>query len=269
MLHLALSVSRAAVCSQDMVHVKAHTGGADWQSRWNDAADAMAKAAATLAEQPLPLTSRPFSAAKFSTSTRTPVQTVAAASAASAAAVYTDTADYVSYSPSIVPALLPPPSHSLLPPPRIVDALPRKRAPAPAPVPASTRIFAAAVAGDAIGSFGSDDDLGAAIEEISGGSAGRGRKGGRGGGAGKKPFYNKAYASKYHWRGKSKRAEVGAESAFAGRGGRSRSFSSVSGGGRGAAAAAVGVRQRRMPGEEWVELPMYSNYGTRSNCMND
>jgi hypothetical protein len=225
-----------------MVHVKAHTGGKDWQSRWNDAADALAKAAATSAEQP------PLPAPKPSN---------AAAPAVSAPA------DHSSFAPStsLLPTFLPPPSHSLLPPPRIVDSrprpIPRKRV-APDPAPAA----APAVAQDDLRSFGSDDDLGAAVEAMSGGRGGK--SGGRGAVA-KKPFYNKAYASKFHWRGKAKRAE-GAPSG----GGRGFSSSSRghmraaaaggSGRGRGGAGAAVDARQGRSAGD-WVDVPMYSDYG--------
>lgn len=224
-----------------MVHVKAHTGGKDWQSRWNDAADALAKAAATSAEQP------PLPATKPS---------IAAAPAASAPA------DHSSFAPatSLLPTFLPPPSHSLLPPPRIVDSrprpIPRKRV-APDPAPAA----APAVVQDDLRSFGSDDDLGAAVEAMSGGRGGK--SGGRGAVA-KKPFYNKAYASKFHWRGKAKRAE--GTSSGGGRGfssssrGHMRTAAAGSGRGRGGAGAVVDTRRRTSAGD-WVDVPMYSDYG--------
>jgi hypothetical protein len=69
-------------------------------------------------------------------------------------------------------------------------------------------------------------------------------------GLGKKPFYNKAYASKYYWKGKSKGPGEGA-----------RDFSSVTRGRRGRAAAAVGAHRARADNQEWVETTMYSNYG--------
>ena len=71
----------------------------------------------------------------------------------------------------------------------------------------------------------------------------------------KKPFYNKAYASKYYWRGKAKRGGAGE--------GNSRGFSSASGSRRGGArvAVAAGARRERRGPEDMLEVPMYSNYG--------
>jgi hypothetical protein len=108
-------------------------------------------------------------------------------------------------------------------------------------------------AGDAVADFGSDDDLGAAVEAISGGRSSKGRGGGA---AGKKPFYNKAYASKYYWRGKAKRGGAGGEAG-------NRGFSSSSGSRRGGKAVATAVthRERRARVEEMLDVPMYSNYG--------
>ena len=228
--------------------MKAHTGGSDWQSRWNDAADALAKAAATSAEpqaapptKPTPALSRPEPDS------------------------YTGS--------SLVPAFLPPPSHSLLPPPRIVDsrapAPPRKRAAAPAAAAAAAHAVvpsARAALDSDVRSFGSDDDLSAAVEAMSGAGGGaRGDRGrGRGGGSGaKKPFYNKAYASKYYWTKNKKKGGGDGE------GGRGRGGSTSSGGrrGGGGAAATGDSRQGRARGGEGAALPLFDHYGEQHDVL--